>query len=73
MNTLFEKVIAMPESRICEICGDIMAPMYGGGFNYDRLICANPDCGTEVTFASSTEAEPKQPTETTNKKEGKEK
>lgn len=41
----------------CDICGEIMHPMYGGGWDNDRIICANPECGAEIVFPTSTPVE----------------
>ena len=52
--TQFEKVIK--EEVLCDICGEIMHPMIGGGWDNDRIICAGRDCGAEIVFPTSTES-----------------
>jgi len=37
----------------CDICGGRMLPMYGGGWDNDRFVCTNSDCGAEIVFATS--------------------
>ena len=56
--TQFQRVIRRKINR-CDICGEVMHPMYGGGWDNDRLICADRDCGAEVVFPTSTEIEDK--------------
>ena len=51
--THFEKAISEPV--ICDICGGVMHAMYGAGFDNDRIVCADRDCGAEITFPTSTE------------------
>jgi hypothetical protein len=51
--TLFEKVIR--EEIFCDICGELMLPVYGSGWDNDRLVCTDRfRCGAEVIFPSST-------------------
>ena len=49
----FEKAIKEPIK--CDICGEVMHPMYGCGWDNDRIVCAARDCGSEITFPTSTE------------------
>ena len=49
----FQKAIEVP--IYCDICGAIMYPMYGGGFDNDRIVCIEKDCQAEITYPSSTE------------------
>lgn len=48
----FEKSIQEPV--ICDICGEVMHPMFGFGFDYDRIVCSNRDCEAEITYPTST-------------------
>ena len=42
----------------CDICGEVMHPMYGGGWDNDRMRCAAArDCGAEIVFPTSTPVE----------------
>lgn len=55
-RTEFEKMAAR-EVR-CDICGGLMHPVYGGGWDNDRMICAAAracGCGAEIEFPTSTE------------------
>ena len=39
----------------CDICGGVMLPMYGGGWDNDRIVCGDVmDCGAEIVFPTST-------------------
>jgi hypothetical protein len=40
----------------CEICGGKCYPIYGGGWDYDRICCADRDCGAETVFPTTTES-----------------
>ena len=40
----------------CEICGADTVSFYGGGWDNDRIFCANSDCGAEYVFPTSTES-----------------
>ena len=51
--TQFEK--AIQETVKCDICGEVMHPMYGAGWDNDRIVCANRDCGAEIEYPTSTE------------------
>ena len=53
MTTQFGK-ISSTEVK-CDICGEIMHPMPGDGWDYDRMACAVPDCGAEIVFPTSTD------------------
>lgn len=50
----FEKAIKGNKNVICDICGDIMLPMYGCGWDNDRLVCVSRECGAEITYPTST-------------------
>jgi ribosomal protein S27E len=39
---------------VCDICGSIMLPLYGGGWDNDRMACTNRECGAEIVFPTST-------------------
>jgi IS30 family transposase len=54
-KTLFEQI--SKKKRIeCDICGELMMPVPGGGWDNDRLICMDQRvCGAEVVFPTSTE------------------
>ena len=55
MATQFD--ISMKRNGVlCDICGEVMHPMYGGGWDNDRFVCAGRDCGAEIVFPTSTEA-----------------
>lgn len=51
--TQFEQTIK--KTVKCDICGEIMQPLWGGGWDNDRLLCAARDCGAEIVFPTSTE------------------
>ncbi len=51
--TQFEK--ATKEPIKCDICGEIMHAMYGGGWDNDRIVCPNRECGAEIEYQTSTE------------------
>ena len=53
MKTQFE--IMVQKTVPCDICGDFMYPMYGCGWDNDRMVCLNSDCGAEIEFPTSTE------------------
>jgi len=48
----FETV--MEQCKTCDICGGPCHPMYGGGWDNDRICCANLYCQAESTFPTST-------------------
>ena len=61
--TQFEKAIQEPVT--CDICGEVMHPMYGGGWDNDRIVCADRDCGAEIEYPTSTPVDmPEKATET---------
>jgi len=35
------------------ICGEVMLPMWGAGWDNDRMECTDPDCGAEIVFPTS--------------------
>lgn len=49
--TQFEQTIK--KTVTCDICGEIMHPLWGGGWDNDRLRCAARDCGAEIVFPTS--------------------
>lgn len=52
-KTQFQKAI---EAEIkCDLCGAPMLAMYGYGWDNDRMVCGNRDCGGEVVYPTSTE------------------
>jgi len=54
MKTQFE-IMAMNAPIPCDICGGFMHPLYGGGWDNDRMICGErDDCGAEIVFPTST-------------------
>jgi hypothetical protein len=47
----------MVEKEIrCDICGGLMLPWCGGGWDNDRMVCVERDCEAEIVFPTSTEA-----------------
>ena len=48
--TQFEKMTT--EEIICDICGELMIALYGGGWDNDRMICNA--CGAEIVFPTTT-------------------
>ena len=50
----FEKMV---QNEIkCDICGETMIPMYGGGWDNDRIMCTSfKECGAEIVFPTTTE------------------
>jgi hypothetical protein len=52
--TQFEKALAAGPIH-CDICGEIMHPMFGGGWDNDRFICAARDCQAEIVYPTTTE------------------
>jgi hypothetical protein len=51
--TQFKK--ATKSTIACDICGEIMHPMYGCGWDNDRMVCANRECNAEIVYPTSTE------------------
>jgi len=41
----------------CDICGAIMLPMWGGGWDNDRMVCTDMECGAAIEFPTSTPLE----------------
>jgi len=42
----------------CDICGEVLIPMYGVGWDNDRLMCGDrAECGAEYEFPTSTALE----------------
>ena len=52
--TQFEKAMKSPKVE-CDICGGVMHAMYGCGWDNDRIICANRECGAEIVYPTTTE------------------
>ena len=50
--TLFEQIEA--KNIKCEICGGDTLPLYGGGWDNDRIYCPSVNCGAEYIFPTST-------------------
>jgi len=47
--------IALKQKRIvCDICGCLMLPIFGGGWENDLIVCTDHDCGAEIVYPSST-------------------
>ena len=59
----FEK--AIKEKITCDICGSIMYPIYGGEWDYDRMVCSKKEkitcdiCGS-IMYPTSTDITKKQ-------------
>ena len=54
--TQFEK--AIKDEIHCDICGEIMHAVYGGGWDNDRIVCAAVNyCGAEIVYPTSTPVE----------------
>jgi hypothetical protein len=51
-KTQYEKALEQGEIR-CDICGGPMHPMPGAGWDNDRIVCAERDCGAEIVFPTS--------------------
>lgn len=51
MNT-FQKLVS--EEIKCEICGSGTMALYGCGWDNDRILCLDNDCGAEYVFPTST-------------------
>lgn len=50
----FQKMAKRDDVK-CDICGAVMVPMWGGGWDNDRMICSDGrDCGAEIVFPTST-------------------
>jgi len=54
--TEFERMLQRKVVK-CDICGEVMHPMWGAGWDNDRFICADRDCGAEIEFPTSKEPE----------------
>jgi hypothetical protein len=54
----FEK--AIKEKITCDICGSIMYPIYGGEWDYDRMVCSKDECMAEIIYPTSTDITKKQ-------------
>jgi hypothetical protein len=52
-KTQFERLAASCPIP-CDICGNWMHAMYGGGYDIDRICCSDPDCCAEIEFPTST-------------------
>jgi len=51
-QTEFSK--AIERGVTCDICGQKMYPIHGGGWDYDRMICPDRGCGAEIVYPSTT-------------------
>jgi hypothetical protein len=51
MNT-FQRLVS--EDLKCEVCGSVTIPLYGCGWDNDRILCSDPECGAEYVFPTST-------------------
>ena len=51
-KTRFE--IAIKRWQTCEICGGQCFAVYGAGWEYDRIRCAESKCRAETVFPTST-------------------
>jgi len=52
--TEFERMTKRKKIK-CDVCGEPMLPVYGGGFDYDLMICTDVrSCGAEIVFPTST-------------------
>jgi len=50
--TLFQE---MADRNIkCEICESPTIAIYGGGWDNDRIVCSDRECGAEYTFPTTT-------------------
>lgn len=54
--TQFE-IMAAKDKIKCDICGGLMLPLYGGGWDNDRMMCTDLECGGEIVFPTSTEVD----------------
>lgn len=52
--TQFDKIVN--KEVMCDICEEVMLPIYGWGWYEDILACTNYECGAEIIFPTSTEA-----------------
>jgi hypothetical protein len=52
----FEAMSAQEKIK-CDICGGVMLPLPGCGWDNDRMICTERDCRAEIVFPTSTEVE----------------
>jgi len=39
---------------LCDLCGKRMFPIYGCGFDYDRMLCMAKNCYAEIIYPTST-------------------
>lgn len=51
--TMFDKAAADGDVK-CDLCGEIMHPMYGAGWDNDRMVCADRSCDAEIVYPTST-------------------
>ena len=51
--TQFEK--AIQDKITCDICGSVMLPIYGYGWDYDIMGCPDRDCGAIIVYPTSSE------------------
>lgn len=50
--TIFEELLNRKIK--CEICGSETIGLIGNGWDNDRIICSNTDCGGEYVFPTTT-------------------
>lgn len=56
--TQFEIMSSKGNEIRCDICGAPMTPIYGGGWENDKMVCTNlRSCVAEIVFPTSTEVE----------------
>ena len=51
--TRFEEMAS--KEVVCDICCRTMYPLPGNGWDNDRIICEDRECGAEIVFPTSTE------------------
>ena len=49
--TQFDKACADPPP--CDLCGAVMIPLPGGGWDNDRMACPARDCGAEIVYPTT--------------------
>jgi formylmethanofuran dehydrogenase subunit E len=50
--TEFEKMLKR-KNVACDICGEPMIAIWGGGWDNDRFLCSATDCGAEIVYPTS--------------------
>jgi hypothetical protein len=56
--TKFEEMAS--KEVVCDICCRTMYPLPGNGWDNDRMICEDRECGAEIVFPTSTEVHNKE-------------